>query len=509
MPMIKDISSAVSKAGNTIVLVGMTACGGSTIGLYKLSQYWDPAEIVAMGGAVVAISACGMYAIVQINRRIKNAMSITEFLAMVRDYFSSAPDNTEPFDWLTATIETYHGKRRKMSLPCGIDENGNFVEIPMERQDAHLFISGMTGSGKSVLVNQIMIAAARSGLYQVNLVGRSMKDYSLITGMKNIHTVKFGKDDGNGAYEDELPKVLESAYSEIVSRQQFLESRGKRQLSDVRADQRPQSVLLVIDEFTNAAESIKLNNGNRYVGSLFSNAIRIAQEGRAVGVHLVLIGQRPTAMVPKSLRAQMVNITYRTANAQESFWATGSKTSDAENLIMGDHKTGTMSQISVTGGYINAKAFVPLTTDVMLSQATKDDDSRPASEPFWLHKYQSPTRLPQQPPQRNTLPTEIIESARAFSPVRAKKPAGNGFRDHVKAIANTAKTLYETHPDFQNPPRALSLERTVKIALCSAIGLAQNETMRAVFGGQKGEYRSWVKLVCQHMEQANNVQLAV
>ncbi len=511
MPLFRDIQNL----GSTVALGCLFSCGAGTLAIYKLGQYWDPEELIAMGAAIVTVSACGRYVLVQFRRRVANSMSLTDFLALVKQYFTTPPQSAEePFDWVEMTTNRYHSRRRSYALPVGLNENGRFVEVPMEKQDAHLFVSGMTGSGKSVLVNQIVLSAGLSGLYQVCLVGRTMKDYSLLLGMKNVYGLTLGRQ-AESLYEDELPQVLESAYREIVRRQTFLETRQKRQMGDVRADQRPQSILLIVDEFTNAAESIGLKKGNRYMGALFSNAIRIAQEGRAVGVHLVLIGQRPTSMVPKSLRAQMVNVTYKTANSQEAFWATGSKNSGAEELAVGNHRSGEMSEIAIVGGYINEKAFVPITSDRQLAQAAAKDESRMGEEPHWLHGFRSPVRTESVPR------IQVMEATHAAYPAGTKGQspevggdlvpdsagtgtAGTKLIDPINAVSSWASELFDSHEDFAQVPKCLTRQKVVEIALCKVIGLTGNATMRAIFNGnRKQEYRDWVNMIWGHMDQAN------
>jgi hypothetical protein len=414
----------------------------------------------------------------------------------------------------------YKSGRRKYALPVGVDENGKLVEVPMRGSDCHLFVQGVTGFGKSVLMNQILIPAGLSGLYQISIIGRTMKDYKLMLGMNNVHSVRH---QGNpDEYGNKLILALQSVYEEIVKRQSFLESKGKREMADVRADQRPQSILVVVDEFTNAAISLVDLNGRKAAAPLFGAATMIANEGRSVNIHLLLVGQRATSIIPLSLRSQMVNITYKTKNAEESKWATGSTGAGAENLIAGDPKKGEMSQILISGGRNNKLAFVPITSDQMLADAAKQDESAIGEEPHWLAGYQSPNRTTTPPVApanvaimeffKPAYPLKIIESSpEVKDEVKAEIGAEIGAEIEAKAATGTAVEsieswagqLFDTHTDFIDSPQWVNRQRVIKIALCKAIGLSGNETMRAVFDGRNDRYRKCVNEIWQHMDQAH------
>ncbi|MEM8863812.1 MAG: FtsK/SpoIIIE domain-containing protein, partial [Chloroflexota bacterium] len=365
---LRPIINMARRFKNALVVGCVGTVGGATIGIYRLRQLYDTHEIIAMGVAVIAVSACGRYALIKTKQAIHGESTpIRDFIAMVRRLFGTPEAIEVGDDWVDQMVRMYRPGRNLYALPIGVTESGSIVEASMMESESHLIVQGASGYGKSYLVNQIILGAALTGLYQVVLIGKSTKDFAAVSKMQNVHTVRLREtnqvdtdDEMGNSYPEKLLKALNSAYMHLCTRQKLLEEKEVSSMVEIRKRDRPQSILLVIDEFSNAVLSAD-NMSTKLSRQLQGRVTQIAQEGRAVNMHLLLVGQRAAAVIDKRLRAQMVSIVYRTKDANESYLATGSKTVNAHELIVGDPKKGRPHQIAICDERRNRYAFVPPT----------------------------------------------------------------------------------------------------------------------------------------------------
>jgi len=521
---IQAVGRWVHKARSAIVIGCVGTCGGGTLLLYRLNQLFDPHEIVAMGVTIVAVSACGRYALVKARQALRGeATPIQDFINMVRGRFANTPQATEEpaAGWVEQMASRYRPGRSSYALPVGMSESGKLVEVSMSESESHLIIQGASGYGKSYLVNQTILGAALTGLYQVVLIGKSTKDFAAVSQMNNVHPVRLREsaaaDEMGVSYPEQLLGALNSAYMELCTRQRLLEDKSVSKMANIRMRDRPQSILIVIDEFSNAVLSAD-NSSSKLSRQLQGRVTQIAQEGRAVNMHLLLVGQRAAAVIDKRLRAQMVSIVYRTKDATESYLATGSKEINAHQLIVGDPKNGRPHQIAICDERRNRYAFVPATPASDFKRLAELDTSEVGEEPFWLHGYQSPNRTASVPSVVENQ-SKIDRTRRVEQTVLASvspeveveiiaKTTGTGtvstvVPSNVGNLRNWAGELFDSHEDYTDPPSRLSRDRVITIALCGLIGLSENATMRAVFNGNtKSEYRVDVKQVFSHMAEA-------
>ena len=206
--------------------------------------------------------------------------------------------------------------KSKSSFAVGKDIGGNSIVGNIARLP-HMLIAGTTGSGKSVCMNSIIISL----LYKA-----SPEDVKLI--MVDPKMVELGI--YNGIPHLLIPVVtdpkkaagsLQWAVSEMMRRYKAMSDAGVRDLesynsivetqADEKAAKLPQ-VVVIIDELADlmlvAAKEVE------------ESICRIAQMGRAAGIHLIIATQRPSADVITGLMKANIpsRIAFAVASAMES-----------------------------------------------------------------------------------------------------------------------------------------------------------------------------------------------
>ena len=204
--------------------------------------------------------------------------------------------------------------KSKSSIGLGksIDGNcvvGNIAKMP------HLLIAGTTGSGKSVCMNSIIISLLyKAGPEDVKLimVDPKMVELGIYNGIPHL-LIPVVTDPKKAAGS------LQWAVTEMLRRYKMMSDLGVRDLesynSIVMAEEGGQklpTVVIIIDELADlmmvAAKEVE------------DSICRIAQMGRAAGMHLIIATQRPSANVITGLMKANIpsRIAFSVASAMES-----------------------------------------------------------------------------------------------------------------------------------------------------------------------------------------------
>ena len=209
----------------------------------------------------------------------------------------------------------FHKAKSKSSFAVGKDIGGNCIVGNISKLP-HMLIAGTTGSGKSVCMNSIIISL----LYKA-----SPEDVKLI--MVDPKMVELGI--YNGIPHLLIPVVtdpkkaagsLQWAVSEMMRRYKAMSDVGVRDLESYNSimegqqepDKKMPQVVVIIDELADlmlvAAKEVE------------ESICRIAQMGRAAGIHLVIATQRPSADVITGLMKANIpsRIAFSVASAMES-----------------------------------------------------------------------------------------------------------------------------------------------------------------------------------------------
>ncbi len=202
--------------------------------------------------------------------------------------------------------------KTSISLGKSIDGNcvvGNIAKMP------HLLIAGTTGSGKSVCMNSIIISLLyKAGPEDVKLimVDPKMVELGIYNGIPHL-LIPVVTDPKKAAGS------LQWAVTEMLRRYKMMSDLGVRDLesynsivtSEADGQKLPQ-VVIIIDELADlmmaAAKEVE------------DSICRIAQMGRAAGMHLIIATQRPSANVITGLMKANIpsRIAFSVASAMES-----------------------------------------------------------------------------------------------------------------------------------------------------------------------------------------------
>lgn len=215
-----------------------------------------------------------------------------------------------------------------LTLALGIDNNNNPVFINLE--DApHILIAGQTGSGKSTCMHSIissLLYARFPSMLDLILIDPKQVEFSQYQNLKyylHNNTVI--------TKNHEVPDMLYDICAEMDWRYSKFKDKGvnniigyNQSFNDLSAE-KFNRIVIVIDEMAD----LMLSNPKEITHLL----VRIAQMGRAAGIHLILSTQRPSREVlPGLLKANIpVKICFKVATAINSRVVLD--TSGAENLI--------------------------------------------------------------------------------------------------------------------------------------------------------------------------------
>ena len=205
--------------------------------------------------------------------------------------------------------------KSKISFAVGKDISGNRIIGDIAKLP-HLLIAGTTGSGKSVCMNSLIISLlfkARPDEVRLIMVDPKMVELGIYNGIPHL-LIPVVTDPKKAA------GALQWAVTEMMRRYRAMADAGVRDLDSynkaVRAcddDRKPmEQVVVIIDELADlmlvAAKEVE------------ESICRIAQMGRASGIHLVIATQRPSADVITGLMKANIpsRIAFAVASAMES-----------------------------------------------------------------------------------------------------------------------------------------------------------------------------------------------
>ncbi|MEU4386432.1 FtsK/SpoIIIE domain-containing protein [Promicromonospora sp. NPDC023805] len=193
------------------------------------------------------------------------------------------------------------------AVPLGTGTDGAPVRLDLVRDGPHLLVAGTTGSGKSELLQTLVLGLALTrspadlALVLVDFKGGA--SLGACSGLPHVVGQVTDLEPGLAA------RALSGLRAELRRRERVLAAHG---VPDVAA--LPPGVLLrlvvVIDEFRALADDLP---------AFLPGLLRVAAQGRSLGVHLVLATQRPGGAVGPDLRANVsARIALRVTDPLES-----------------------------------------------------------------------------------------------------------------------------------------------------------------------------------------------
>ncbi len=262
------------------------------------------------------------------------------------------PNKIVSIVYLREVIESAEFQNAKSTLSFAIGKDisgrcvvGNIAKLP------HMLIAGTTGSGKSVCLNSLLLSLLyKSTPEQVRLImiDPKMVELGIYNGIPHLY-VPVVTDPKKAA------GALQWAVVEMLKRYRMFSECGVRDLAGYNAHQKkaggetmPQ-VVIVVDELADlmlvASKDVE------------ESICRVAQMGRAAGMHLIIATQRPSADVITGLMKANIpsRIAFAVSSAMESRIILDA--SGAEKLIgMGDmlySPLGSGKPMRVQGAFVS------------------------------------------------------------------------------------------------------------------------------------------------------------
>ena len=208
------------------------------------------------------------------------------------------------------------GINEKMELPIsiGVKTNGDVLGFDLAKMP-HLLVAGASGQGKSVGLNVILMSLLSNmepyqlDLYLIDPKKVEFSEYEPLKRLKMLQSLD--------TEPDKAINTLAHLCNEVDSRFRQMQEAGVRKISDYNKQRGSKPfmpyIVCVVDEFSDL-----MMTGNKR--KVENSIIRIAQLGRAAGVHLIIATQRPDADVITGLiKANFpARIAFRTSTGTDS-----------------------------------------------------------------------------------------------------------------------------------------------------------------------------------------------
>lgn len=183
-----------------------------------------------------------------------------------------------------------------LAVPFGVDLNGETVRVDIAKAP-HLLIAGTTGSGKSCLINTIILNLLYNNTpdqVQFLMIDPKKVELSIYENIPHMITKPATTPEEAGA-------VLDFAIDEMLKRYETLKAAGVRSIQELNKNgQKMPYIIIIIDELADlliAGTRTKLGADLTNTTKIDEKIARLAQMGRAAGVHIIAATQRPSREV--------------------------------------------------------------------------------------------------------------------------------------------------------------------------------------------------------------------
>ena len=257
------------------------------------------------------------------------------------------------------------------------EEDGKQVLLDPLSQP-HTLVAGMTGSGKSILIQNILLTIAASRTPDEALIylidPKFGLDYRPLEDLPHLKA-------GSGCIIDdpqEAIKILKTLVDEMNDRYRLFKESGVPNIRAYRrATGKSMPTLWVIhDEFT---DWMMIEEYRKTVPDVVS---RLSVKARAAGIFLIFAAQRPDKdAMPMQLRSQLGNrLTLKVDNEATSEIAMGIKNGGAERLLGHGHMLVRIGQPESTYAqvpFIDIETVVPQIVDIIKRQYKNTPSQNP------------------------------------------------------------------------------------------------------------------------------------
>lgn len=173
--------------------------------------------------------------------------------------------------------DTFNRHKRQLRVCLGRNCNNDTVVLSIEDMP-HILIAGATGSGKSVLLNSMIVSLLFSSWPAFVMIDPKQVELSKYDGLPTL-ACPIVKDHTTAV------NVLNNVCAEMDKRYARMAEHGCKKASEIGIT----PLVVVIDELADLMLTSKYE--------CEQSIIRIAQLGRAAGIHLIIATQRPTVNV--------------------------------------------------------------------------------------------------------------------------------------------------------------------------------------------------------------------
>lgn len=186
--------------------------------------------------------------------------------------------------------------RRGLVVALGVGPGGRTAALDLVADGPHALVAGTTGAGKSELLTTLVLAVALT--HPPERLAILLVDFKGGTGLGPVAGLPHVLEHVTDLDAAHAHRVLTSLRAELRRREAVLAAHGARDLLELDPDDpaTPPRLLVVVDELRALTEDVP---------DASAALTRIAAQGRALGVHLVLATQRPAGAVGADLRANL------------------------------------------------------------------------------------------------------------------------------------------------------------------------------------------------------------
>jgi len=291
-------------------------------------------------------------------------------------------------------LESWRTGHRGLVAPLGVDESGPY-SLDLAVAGPHALVAGTTGSGKSELLTTWVLGLALryppAALHVLLVDYKGGATFGALAALPHVVDVLTDLDTGTTA------RALASLRAELATRERRLAAEGARSLAELtqRGGSMPR-LLVVVDEFRTLADAHP---------ELLDGLVRLAAQGRSLGIHLVLATQRPGGAVTADMRANIsVRLCLRVLEQVDSLDMVGDDAAARLPAIPGRAvvrtKGSTTIQVGWPGTVDDGVARVVASVRTAAGRAAEDDSRLVTVTPPWA------------PPLPHTVPASGVPGGR-------------------------------------------------------------------------------------------------
>lgn len=243
---------------------------------------------------VVAVESRGQFTDYILNP--ENGTTIKKLLARVQDFsmILGCPVSVA-VEGVRLALRLADGKRERFDffdysqyiqphcVTLGITPDRQYKQVDVESLP-HLLVAGATGSGKSVFIHNSIISLATGGGYCFTLIDPKRVELTIYNGCGFLSRPVVTS-------PEQTERVLLAEVDEMNARYKLMERYHVRNYKDLPTKKALNGRIIIIDELSD----LMLNKATRK--SVENSIVRLAQLGRACGIHLIIATQRPSADV--------------------------------------------------------------------------------------------------------------------------------------------------------------------------------------------------------------------